>query len=82
MCCLSTTALVSAWLEPYLCHLSIEVKELIPVVLAAALFGHQWVGKVVQFVVDNKAVMDVLNATFICTHDAPYLTTGLFCSKI
>ena len=40
------------------------MKELIPVVLAAALFGHQWAGKVVQFVVDNKAVMDVLNATF------------------
>ena len=40
------------------------MKELIPVVLAAALFGHQWVGKVVQFVVDNKAVVDVLNATF------------------
>ena len=50
--------------NPRLCQLSIAVKELIPVVLAAALFGHQWAGKVVQFVVDNKAVVDVLNATF------------------
>ena len=50
--------------NPGLCHLSIAVKELIPVVLAAALFGHQWASKVVQFVVDNKAVVDDLNATF------------------
>ena len=45
-------------------HLSIAVKEHIPVVLAAALFGHQWAGKVVQFVVDTKAVVDIINATF------------------
>jgi len=32
--------------------------------LAAACFGRQWAGKVVQFVVDNKAVVDVLQATF------------------
>ena len=32
--------------------------------LAVALFGPQWADKVVQFVVDNKAVVDVLNATF------------------
>ena len=50
--------------NPRLCHLSITVKELIPAILAATLFGHQWVGNVVQFVVDNKAVVDVLNATF------------------
>ena len=50
--------------NPHLCQLSIAVKELIPVVLAAALFGHQWAGKVVRFVVDNKSVVDVLNATF------------------
>ena len=64
MCCLLAPAMALASLEPRLCHLSIAVKELIPVVLAAALFGHQWAGKVVQFVVDNKAVVDVLNATF------------------
>ena len=53
------------WLQ--LCwtpRLSIAIKELIPVVLAAASFGNQWAGKVVQFVVDNKAVVDVLNSTF------------------
>ena len=47
-----------------LSHLNIAVKELIPVILAAACFGRQWAGKVVQFVVDNKAVVDVLQATF------------------
>jgi len=56
------------WLQlcwtPRLSHLSIAIKELIPVVLAAASFGNQWAGKVVQFVVDNKAVVDVLNSTF------------------
>ena len=42
----------------------LPVKELIAVVLVAALFGRCWAGKVVQFVVDNKAVVDVINATF------------------
>ena len=51
---------------PRLCHLSIAVKELIQVVLAAATFGKSWSGKSVQFVVDNKAVVSVLNAA-ICT---------------
>ena len=49
----------------HLGHLSIAVKELISVVLVAASFGHQWADKVVQFVVDNKAVVDVINATFL-----------------
>ena len=33
-------------------------------VLAAATFGHQWAGKVIQFVVDNMAVVDVIKATY------------------
>ena len=32
--------------------------------LAAAMFGHQWAGKVVQFVVDNMAVVEVITATY------------------
>ena len=56
------------WLQlkwtPRLQHLSIAIKELIPVVLAAATFGHQWSGKVVQFVVDNAAVVEVIKATY------------------
>ena len=56
------------WLQlewtPKLQLLSIAVKELIPVVLAAAKFGHLWSGKVVQFVVDNSAVVEVINSTY------------------
>ena len=48
------------WFHPEwstrLCPLSIGVKEMCPVVLATATFGQRWVGKVVQFVVDNEAV--------------------------
>ena len=39
---------------------SIEVLELIPAVVAAALYGKYWAGKVVQFVIDNHAVVDIL----------------------
>ena len=53
------------------------MKEPIPVVSAAILFYNQWASEVVQFVVGNKAVVDVLNATFCTdTHNAPYLVTG------
>ena len=41
---------------------SIAVKELVPVVMAAAVWGHKWRGLVVQFVLDNEAVVQVLNA--------------------
>ena len=57
----------NSWLQlcwsPRLSHFSIAVKEMIPVVLAAAVFGPNWSGKVVQFVVDNEAVVSVLNST-------------------
>ena len=43
---------------------SIAVKELFQVVVAAALYGPQWSGKIVQFVVDNLAVVQVLNSTY------------------
>jgi len=42
----------------------LQVKELIPVVIAAALFGHQWQGHLVQMVVDNMSVVQVLNSTY------------------
>ena len=44
--------------------LSIAVKELIPVVIAAVLYGRQWQGQVVQFCVDNQAVVHVLQSTY------------------
>ena len=42
---------------------SIAVKELVPVVVTAALYGSQWRGKIVTFRVDNIAVVEVLNST-------------------
>ena len=58
----------SHWLQlqwpSHLQDLSITVKELIPVVLAAAIFGPQWSGKVVQFKIDNAAVVQVIEATY------------------
>ena len=33
-------------------------------VLAAAIFGPQWSGKVVQFKIDNAAVVQVIEATY------------------
>lgn len=42
---------------------SIQVKELIPVVIAGALYGKGWAGKVVLFKVDNRAVVEKVNNT-------------------
>lgn len=39
---------------------SIQVKELIPAVVAAAIYGKEWAGKVVEFRIDNQAVVDIL----------------------
>lgn len=48
---------------PELMNASIQVKELIPVVIAAALYGREWVGRLVQFWVDNAAV-DIIHSTY------------------
>ena len=37
---------------------------MLPVIIAAACFGHEWSGKVIEFVVDNKTVVEVLKATY------------------
>ena len=56
------------WFQPQwsdrLNPISIAVKEVFPVVLVAALFGHLWAGKVIQFLVDNMAVVDVIKTTY------------------
>ena len=40
--------------------IDIAAKELVPVVLAAALWGPQWAGRHVRFHIDNMAVVEVL----------------------
>ena len=49
---------------PCLQSLPIATKELIPVVVAAAIFGHHWHGQIAKFTVDNMAVVHVLKATY------------------
>ena len=44
--------------------LSIAVKELVPVIIAAVLFGFQWRGHLIQFSMDNMNVVHVLNSTY------------------
>lgn len=50
---------------PKLGTTSIQVKELVPVVIAD---GKEWTGKVVVFKVDNRAVVDILN---VCIAGSP-----------
>ena len=45
-------------------HFPIAVKELFPVVIAAAIYGKYWSGQLIQFSVDNTAVVHVLQATY------------------
>ena len=53
---------------------SIAVKELIPVVIAAAIYGSRWKGKIIQFVVDNMAVVEVLNRSYCSDNHLMHLT--------
>ena len=58
----------SSWFQikwtPRLQPCSIQVKELIPVVVAAALYGKEWKGKVVEFVIDNMAVVEIVRSGY------------------
>ena len=52
--------------------LLIGIKEMIPVIIAASEFGRGWSGKVIQFYVDNRTVVDIINSvaakdTHLCT---------------
>ena len=55
--------LVLSW-PPELESASIQVKELIPVVLASAMFGKEWAQKTVLFRVDNLAVVNIIKDTY------------------
>lgn len=49
------------------------VKELIPVVIAAAVYSHQWQGHVAQSCVDNYAVLHIIHSSsseccFLASH--------------
>ena len=42
--------------------LSIALKELVPIILAAIVWGFHWSGKLIQFNYDNEAVVLTLNS--------------------
>ena len=48
---------------PELQDTSIHVKEMVPVVIATALYGKNWRDQLVVFSVDNQAVVDIINKT-------------------
>jgi len=52
---------------------SIAVKELFPVVIASALYGSQWREEVVNFVVDNLAVVQVLKNMYSSSNHLMHL---------
>ena len=43
---------------------AIHAKEFILMIFAAATWGSAWKGKVVQFIMDNKALVEVINAGY------------------
>ena len=48
------------WAGPTI-ELHITIKELIPIVVAAAVWGHRWVGMTVQVRCDNAGVVGIVN---------------------
>ena len=50
------------WLPSRADTLSIAIKELVPIVMAAIEWGRYWSGKLIQFNCDNKAVVLTLNS--------------------
>ena len=52
---------------------SIDIKELFPLVAVAALYGKEWSGKIVCFIIDNLAVAHVVQSTYIKEPHLMYL---------
>ena len=59
---------------PSLVGFSIQVKELIPIIIAAVLYGRRWENHIVQFQVDNLAVVEVVSATYSRNSHLMHLT--------
>ena len=58
--------------------LTITVKELLPILIASALWGHQWVKHRVQCQCDNEAVVAVMKSITSRHHHLMYLLRCLF----
>ncbi len=57
---------------------SIAAKELVPILIAAAIWGRQWFGKAVLFRCDNQAVVAVLKSRYSRDADLMHLLRCLF----
>ena len=55
---------LSLVLTPMGQDVTVMFKELIFIVIAAAIFGHHWRGKIIKFQVDNLGVVKIVNATY------------------
>ena len=55
----------------------ITVKEMVPVVISAAIWGHTWQGKTVQIRCDNMAVVSIVNHGSSKNHEAMHLARCL-----
>ena len=58
--------------------LHITVKEFLPIVLAVAMWGHQWQGKVVRRLCDNAAVVAVIRSGTSKDTNVMHLIRSLF----
>ena len=57
---------------------NIATQELLPIVLAAAVWGRQWTGLHIQCLCDNEAVVAVINSRSCKDGDMLYLLRSLF----
>ena len=57
---------------------SITPKELVPIVMACAVWGQLWKGKVVHFHCDNQAVVQVVNSGYSKLPQVQHLLRCLF----
>ena len=57
---------------------SIAIKEMLPLVIAAAVWGRSWHGTLVRFWSDNQAVVAVLSSCTACNPQLMHLLRCLF----
>ena len=57
---------------------NIAIKEMIPIVISAAVWGHLWKGKQVLFLSDNESVVSVLNTRAAKDKQLVHLSCCLF----
>ena len=56
----------------------LQTKELVPILIASAVWGHEWQGSVVKLHSDNMAVVEVVNTGYSKHPRVQYLLHCLF----